>query len=231
MNRYVGDFTPGKTVRLRFNTNKADGTPITLAGTPAASVYKDGSTTESTAGVTLTVDFDARTGLHVIAIDTSADGAFYAAGSDFGVVLTAGTVDSISVVGAVVGGFSLANRSSLRPTTADRTLDVSAGGEAGIDWANVGSPTTAVNLSGTTVSTSQAVASVSGAVGSVTGPVGSVTGNVGGSVASIATGGSAATSFATDAIGAAAVSAAAVTKIQAGLSTYAGGDTAGTTRL
>jgi hypothetical protein len=34
-----------------------------------------------------------------------------------------------------------------------RTLDVSATGEAGIDWANVGSPTTTVALSGTTVGT------------------------------------------------------------------------------
>jgi hypothetical protein len=39
----------------------------------------------------------------------------------------------------------------LVPTVAGRTLDVSAGGEAGVDWANVGSPGTAVNLSGTTV--------------------------------------------------------------------------------
>ena len=37
----------------------------------------------------------------------------------------------------------------LRPTVAGRTLDVSAGGEAGVDWANVGSPTTTLNLSGT----------------------------------------------------------------------------------
>lgn len=41
----------------------------------------------------------------------------------------------------------------LVPTTAGRTLDVSATGEAGIDWANIGSPTTSVNLSGTTVAT------------------------------------------------------------------------------
>lgn len=41
----------------------------------------------------------------------------------------------------------------LQPTTAGRTLDVSAGGEAGVDWANIGSPTTTVNLSGTTVKT------------------------------------------------------------------------------
>jgi hypothetical protein len=41
----------------------------------------------------------------------------------------------------------------LIPTTAGRTLDVSTGGEAGLDWANVGSPTTTVGLSGTTVKT------------------------------------------------------------------------------
>lgn len=39
----------------------------------------------------------------------------------------------------------------LVPTVAGRTLDVSAGGEAGVDWANVGSPTTLNNLSGTTL--------------------------------------------------------------------------------
>lgn len=39
----------------------------------------------------------------------------------------------------------------LVPTTAGRTLDVSATGEAGVDWANVGSPTTTLVLSGTTV--------------------------------------------------------------------------------
>ena len=77
----------------------------------------------------------------------------------------------------------------LQPTTAGRTLDVSAGGEAGIDWANVGSPTTALNLSGTNIDVDQVVASVSGAVGSVTGAVGSVTGAVG----SVAAGGIAAT--------------------------------------
>lgn len=37
------------------------------------------------------------------------------------------------------------------PTTSGRSLDVSATGEAGIDWSNVGSPTTSVDLSGTTV--------------------------------------------------------------------------------
>lgn len=42
---------------------------------------------------------------------------------------------------------------ALKPTVASRTLDVTATGEAGIDWANIGSPTTVVGLSGTTVKT------------------------------------------------------------------------------
>ncbi len=70
----------------------------------------------------------------------------------------------------------------LVPTVAGRALDVSAGGEAGLDWANIGSPTTVQGLTGTTISSAQVVASVTGAVGSVTGAVGSVTGNVGGNV-------------------------------------------------
>lgn len=77
---------------------------------------------------------------------------------------------------------SLTTYGALKPTVAGRTLDVSTGGEAGLDWANVGAPTTTQNLSATTISTSQAVASVSGAVGSVTGNVG---GNVTGSVGSV----------------------------------------------
>lgn len=107
--RYLGDFVEDDTVVACFNTRQADGTPITLGGTPAVSVYKDGGTTESTAGVTLTVDFDSRTGLHLVAVDTSAD-AFYATGSDYSIVVTTGTVDSVSVVGTEVASFSIENR-------------------------------------------------------------------------------------------------------------------------
>ena len=61
----------------------------------------------------------------------------------------------------------------LQATTVGNTLDVSAGGEAGLDWNNIGSPTTAQNLSGTNIDVDQVVASVSG--------------NVGGSVATLTT--------------------------------------------
>jgi len=118
----------------------------------------------------------------------------------------------------------------LAPTVAGRTLDVTTTGGAGIDWANVENPTTALNLSATNIDVDQVVASVSGAVGSVTGAVGSVTGAVG----SIATGGIVAASFgagaidaaaiATDAIGSAELAASAVTEIQSGLSTHSAAD-------
>lgn len=224
---HLGDFDASAVIYGKFTTFRpSTGAAYTLGGTPALSVYKDNSTTQSTTGVTLTADFDSVTGLNHFAIDTSADGTFYAAGSFFDIVITTGTVDSVSVVGAVVGRFTIRKNSALKPTTAGRTLDVSLGGEAGLDWANVGSATTTVNLSGTTISTTQAVASVSGAVGSVTGNVG---GNVTGSVGSIATGGISAASFAagaidaaaiaTDAITSAELSASAIAEIQSGLST------------
>lgn len=52
----------------------------------------------------------------------------------------------------------------LVPTTAGRTLDVTATGEAGIDWSNIGAPTTTVNLSGTTVKTATDVATSTAAI-------------------------------------------------------------------
>lgn len=156
---YLGDFVTGVTIDTKFCTVQSTGAPATLSGTPAISIYKDNSTTQSTSGVTLSADFDAVTGLNNLRIDTSADGTFYSAGSNFQAVITTGTVNSVSVVGYVVAEFSLQNRSALRPTTAGRTLDVSSTGEAGVDWANVGSPTTSVNLSSTTVGTVSALAS------------------------------------------------------------------------
>lgn len=60
-----------------------------------------------------------------------------------------------------VGGYQT-GMTPLQPTTAGRTLDVSTGGEAGLDWANIGSPTTAQTLSGTTVGTATAVTTVNG---------------------------------------------------------------------
>jgi hypothetical protein len=155
---HLGDITPGAVLDHKFtSTDPATSAPATLSGSPAVSIYKDNSTTQSTSGVTLSVDFDSVTGLNNLRIDTSADGTFYAAGSNFQIVVTTGTAGGTSVVGYVLGTFSIANRSALRPTIPGRTLDVSSGGEAGVDWGNVGSPTTSLALSGTTVADTQKV--------------------------------------------------------------------------
>lgn len=108
---YHGDFFPGATVRFMFNTsNPSTNSLVTLADTPAVRVYKDDSTTEDDSGITLNVDFDSRTGLHLVEIDTAADGVFYAAGSNFTVVLTAGTVAGTDVANTEIGSFSVSNR-------------------------------------------------------------------------------------------------------------------------
>jgi hypothetical protein len=44
-----------------------------------------------------------------------------------------------------------------RDTTSGRTLAITSGGNAGIDWANVASPTTSLALTGTTIATTQKV--------------------------------------------------------------------------
>lgn len=107
---YLGDFFAGSIVDFKFNTQTSAGAPITLAGTPTVRVYKANGTTEDDSGITLTVDFDATTGLHHVRIDTSADAVFYTDAAEYQVVLTAGTVNGQSVAGTVLAHFSLGNR-------------------------------------------------------------------------------------------------------------------------
>lgn len=107
---YLGDFVEDSTHDFTFTTRAfATGAPATLSGSPAVSVYKANSTAQSTAGVTLTVDFDGVTGLNHVRIDTAAD-AFYAVANDYSVIITAGTSGGTSVVGETVGAFSIENR-------------------------------------------------------------------------------------------------------------------------
>lgn len=195
----LGDFPVAAILDKKFTTRSfSTGVPTVLGGSPAISVYKDNSTTQTTTGVTLTVDLDGVVGLNSVRVD-AAD-AFYAAGSCFALVITTGTVGGVSVVGEVVGEFTIEKAGVLRPTVAGRTLDVTATGAAGIDWANVENPTTALNLSATNIDVDQVVASVSGNVG----------GNVTGSVGSVASGGITTASFAAGAINAAAIAADAI---------------------
>lgn len=114
--KYLGDYASGSTLYFTFSTHKADGTPITLAGTPSLAIYKADGTSQSTTGITLTVDFDSVTGLHSVKIECT--DAFYAVGNDYSVVIAAGTVDSVSVVGYTIATFSIENRNIKANVTA-----------------------------------------------------------------------------------------------------------------
>ena len=154
------DYPLEETIHFLFTTRSfATGAPTQLAGSPVLSVYEDASTTQITAGVSVGVDHDTVTGLNLgTVVATAANG--YESGKSYHLVITVGTVGGVSVVGEVVGNFSINRSAALRPTVAGRTLDVSTGGEAGIDWANVGSPTTAVDLSGTDIQLADTVTTV-----------------------------------------------------------------------
>jgi hypothetical protein len=127
------------------------------------------------------------------------------------------TGDAFARVGAAGAGLTalgdarLANldaavTSRLAPTTAGRTLDVSAGGEAGVDWANVGGAASTVALTGTTVGTATTLTNAPPDGAGVTTLLGRLT--------------------AGRATGLDNLDAAVSTR-----STYAGADTAGTTTL
>lgn len=149
---YFGDIRLSDTIDVKFCTVTTTGAPTQLAGSPVISAYPSNSTTQLTAGITLSVDFDSVTGLNNVRVVASGANGYLTA-TNYALIITTGTVGGTSVVGYEVGSFSIENRSAVMPTTAARTLDVSAGGEAGVDWANVGSPTTSLNLSGTTTLT------------------------------------------------------------------------------
>ncbi len=108
--------------------------------------------------------------------------------------------------------FAAAAPGYLQPTTAGRTLDVTATGAAGVDWGNVENPTTTVGLSGTTISVATNVVSVAtGAITSNSFAAAAITSSAFG------TGAITAGVIAADAIGASELAADAVAEIQSGL--------------
>ena len=105
---YLGDYKEDDMVYFCWGTNDKDGASITRATDGSIKVYKDDGTTESTAGITDTEDFDSITGIHNCKIDLSAD-AFYATGHDYSVVLVGAVIDG-EIVNAVLTTFSIENR-------------------------------------------------------------------------------------------------------------------------
>lgn len=100
----LGTVKPGSTIRVPFGSYAgATGASSATTGLAVGDVliFKDGSATEraSTAGFTVTADFDSRTGLNLIAIDLSDNttAGFYAAGSEYIVMIGDVTIDSQTV--------------------------------------------------------------------------------------------------------------------------------------
>ena len=132
MSKYHGDIAEDQPISWTINTNTTAAVPVAFAGSPTLAVYKDGGITQSTVGLTLTEALDGVVGLHLVSVVTT--DAFYVTGSDYEVVLEAGTVDGVSVVGAVVGSFSIENR-FMRGTDGANTV-----AQTGDSFARLGAP-------------------------------------------------------------------------------------------
>lgn len=155
---YHGDIRLGDTIDIKFTTRAfATGVPTVLTGSPTIAAYPSNSTTEITAGITLTASLDSVVGMNNVRI-VATSGNGYVTATNYTLVITAGTVGGTSVVGECVGSFSIEARSALMPTTAARTLVVDA---AGLADANT------VKLGPTGSGTAQTAKDVGGAVPAV----------------------------------------------------------------
>lgn len=108
MGSYLGDFKEDTTLYFCWDTNDKSGASITRSTNGTIQIYKDDSTSESTAGTIDTEDFDSLTGIHNCKIDLSTD-AFYVAGHDYSIILAGATIDG-ETVNSVLATFSIENR-------------------------------------------------------------------------------------------------------------------------
>src|SRR4051812_5565531 len=164
MAEYLGDFRIGKTIHHKFMTVNASGKPTTLGDSPSLLVYVNASVSGVASGLTLTTDFDARTGLSHVQFLATTSVTGVTSGTEFQIVVATGSVSGISLNGYPICDFSLMNRSALMPTTVGNTLAVNSSGSAAIDWAQVSNAGSTVSLTATTLFT---VTNVTNNVGAV----------------------------------------------------------------
>ncbi len=101
------DITLEDTFRHPFSTRAfGTGIPTVLAGTPVLSVLEENNATPITAGVSVSVDRASVVGLNEVTIvATAANG--YENGKSYGIYISTGTVGGVSVIGEVVGHFTI----------------------------------------------------------------------------------------------------------------------------
>ena len=151
------DRTVGDTFYMFFTTRAfATGIPTVLAGTPVVSAYEDNSATQITAGITLGVSHDSVVGLNLLTV-VATGGNGYETGKDYSFVITTGTVGGVSVVGEVVGEFSLSlsaaavdlangtdGLGAIKADTAATLVDTAEIGTAGAGLTDLGGMSTAM---------------------------------------------------------------------------------------
>lgn len=103
---YRGNYRAGENVDILFTTIGSSGAPVALSSGSVA-VYRDNDTAENTSAVTLTANYDGRTGLNHVRVATSAASTFYMDGSSYHAVIIGGSVEGVSANGYVVGYFGL----------------------------------------------------------------------------------------------------------------------------
>ncbi len=127
------DYPLGQTLDFKFTTRQfSTGAPFALVS-GAVEVYEDNDISQIIVGETLTPSFDGVVGFNNLRI-VATGGNGYEVGKSYAAMLSAGTVDGVSVIGEVIAQFSIERSPALRPTTAGRTLDVAATGEVALDF-------------------------------------------------------------------------------------------------
>lgn len=119
----LGTVKPGSTIRIPFDSFAASTGASSAVSNYAVGdilVYKDGSTTEraSTNGYTATTSFDSVTGINLAVIDLADNttAGFWAAGSEYFVVISPITIDS-QTVATVIGRFRIGIPGAVLDTT------------------------------------------------------------------------------------------------------------------
>ena len=102
------DITLGDTFRHQFTTRQfSDGVPTVLAGSPVLSVLEGNNITPITSGVSVSVDRASVAGLNEATV-VATGGNGYEAAKSYCIYISTGTVGGVSVIGEVVGQFTIA---------------------------------------------------------------------------------------------------------------------------
>jgi hypothetical protein len=144
----LDNYPVGATIYALFHTFDAAGASVTITdlATGDIEIYKNGSVTQraSDNGYALLdtdgTDFDSKTGIHGVSIDLSdnSDAGFYAAGSQYTVVVSTITVDG-NTVSFVLGAFRIVAAEAIagQPSVCIESVNgtaVTGSGTAGDPW-------------------------------------------------------------------------------------------------